>query len=287
MQRGAPRIGVWLAIPALAGAAFAGVFGLAFTLVASEREATIGYWRHDRETVADSRVAAIRQWVTARQGEAAVVAALPSVGRRLSARARPSALAGLRADDVVPILTSLVSTQGVLRAFVVDAARNVAARDGRPGELEPGYLAVARAVLTSGVAATDFHKHASGQVAVTFSAPVRDTTPSGVAQGPVVGVVVIAEDPWRWLYPYLSLRLGDARTSEAVLVHREGADVLFLSPVRHDPAPPLRSGVPLRCWASRRLTRSTAARDSANTGTTVGPPSSVSFGASRRPIGRS
>jgi PAS domain S-box-containing protein len=240
MQRGAPRIGVWLAIPALAGAAFAGVFGyLAFAFVASEREATIGYWRHDRETTADSRVAAIRQWVTARQGEAAVVAALPSVRRRLSARARPSALAALRADDVVSILTSVVSTQGALRAFVMDAARNVAARDGRPGEIEPGCFAAATAVLTSGVAATDFHKHASGQVAVTFSAPVRDTTPSGVAQGPVLGVVVIAEDPWWWLYPYLSLRLGDARTSESFLVRREGADVRFLSPVRHDPAPPL------------------------------------------------
>jgi PAS domain S-box-containing protein len=245
MKRGAPRVDVSLALPALAGAALLGAFvyfGLVF--VAGQREATIEQWRRDRETVADSRVAAIRQWVTLRLGDAEGVATLPSVQRLLSARTPPSALVRSPAEDVVSILTSLVSTQGARRAFVVDASVHVAARNAGPGELEPGCLDTARAVLTSGAATAGFDKGCVGEVAATFSVPVRDNTP-GAGPGPVLGVVVVAEDPGRWLYPYLSLRLGDARTGESVLVRREGGDALFLSPLRHDPAPPLMLRRPL------------------------------------------
>ena len=216
-----------------------GYFVLVF--VAGEREATIEHWRRARENTADNGAAALELWVTQRLGEADGVATLPPVRRLLSARTRASASGG---EEVVAILTSLVSAQGARRAFIVDASLRVAARNAEPGELDPRCLDAARAVLASGVVAADFHKHDAGDVATTFATPVRDTT-AVAAPGPLLGVVVIVEDPSRWLYPYLALRPGDTRTGEAILVRREGGNALFLSPLRHDPAPPLTLRRPL------------------------------------------
>ena len=55
MKHGAPRIGVSLALPALAGAALAvAVAYFALVFVPGEREAAIDRWRQDRESIADS-----------------------------------------------------------------------------------------------------------------------------------------------------------------------------------------------------------------------------------------
>ncbi len=230
-------------VRALAAAAILFVTIAYFTLVfvPGERDATIGYWRRARENTVGNLAAAVQLWVTQRLAEAEGVATLPSVRRLLSAPARGSASEG---EELVAILTSLVSTRGARRVFIVDASLRVAARDAEPGELEPGCLDAARAVLASGVGAAGFHRHDTGEVATTFAAPVRDTM-AGPAPGPLLGVVVIVEDPSRWLYPYLALRPGASRTGEAVLVRREGGNVIFLSPLRFDPAPPLTLRRPL------------------------------------------
>jgi PAS domain S-box-containing protein len=65
------------------------------------------------------------------------------------------------------------------------------------------------------------------------------------ANGDVRGALVIAVDPHDWLFPLLAQPLAGTSTGEALLVGRDGADALFLSPLRHRPNAPLSLRRPL------------------------------------------
>jgi signal transduction histidine kinase len=51
--------------------------------------------------------------------------------------------------------------------------------------------------------------------------------------------VVVAVDPDEWLYPLLAQPLAGTSSGEAFLVGRDGADILFLSPLHNRPGAPL------------------------------------------------
>ena len=53
------------------------------------------------------------------------------------------------------------------------------------------------------------------------------------------GVVLLETDPNHWLYPYLAMRPMAAVSAETLMVQADGDDIVFLSPLRHNPAPPL------------------------------------------------
>jgi PAS domain S-box-containing protein len=209
--------------------------GLVF--VPRERATAISVCRAEREGAAESRQAAIGMWVDSRLGEAANMAALPSVKRLLSKRTggspREVALA-----QVSLLLRNLAASHGAQRALVVDGALRIAAPDDVAGPLDEALIPMARNVLEGGVASADMLRYESGDVAVVFARPVVDLVPQGPT-GTILGVVLVVEDAGRWLYPYLAERLGTSATAEAILVRPEGDSVLYLSPLRHDPAPPL------------------------------------------------
>jgi PAS domain S-box-containing protein len=221
------------AVRALVAAAIATPVALAghvaLVFVPRERAAAIASRRAERESAAESRVAAIRMWVELRLGDAQTLATLPSVGRLLSAReAAPQREAALR--EVSPLMAGLVATHGAERALVVDRSLRVVA--GGAGSIDEAEARVARAVLESGLGRAELVRRAPGHVAVVFASPALEA-------GAAPGVVMLVEDAGRWLYPYLTQRLGASATSESLLVRREGDVALFLSPLRHDPAPPL------------------------------------------------
>ncbi|HUL79379.1 MAG TPA: PAS domain S-box protein [Vicinamibacteria bacterium] len=224
-------------LPALAIAAFLGSAGY-FVLVylPRGRAETIEACRHQLELTADARAAAIDLWLDNGIGDAEAVASLPPIEQALSGHERGAS--PTPGSPVDAFLTSAVSAHGYPSGYVVDESSRLVGRHARQGEVEASCLAAALGVLSSGVAAAGLHRHARGAVVVTFAAPVRGDRAHARSASPL-GVVVLVDDPSRWLFPYLGLSLPAGPSGEVLLVQREGDDTLFLSPLRHSPAPPL------------------------------------------------
>jgi PAS domain-containing protein len=209
---------------------------VALVFVPHERAAAIEHWRVEREGAAESRQAAIQMWVGLRLADAESLAGQPSVGRLLSAALSPAGRSAA-SRDVAPLLASLVASQGVRGAFVVDASPRVVLRAGDEGSID-GALNAARAALQDSAATVELVRRDSGDVDAIFVRPVLGPA-TGAAGGPVLGAAVVVESPEWWLYPYLTQRLGGSGTAESILVRREDGSALFLSPLRHDSASPL------------------------------------------------
>jgi two-component system cell cycle sensor histidine kinase/response regulator CckA len=205
--------------------------------VPRERAGAVADSRAERESAAESRVAAIGMWIELRLGDAKRLAGHPSVLRLLKRQATASGNEESR-REVSRSLSDLVAGHGIDRAFVLDGSLSVAASDAAAGAIGEPQIRVARAALEGGRPKADLVPRAGGRVEALFAFPVLDRA-AGSGAGTARGVVLLAEDPDRWLYPYLTQRLGASATSESLVVRRDGDEALFLSPLRHDPAPPL------------------------------------------------
>ena len=191
-------------------------------------------WRRQLEITADDSKAAIDLWLSNGLDDAKAAASLPPIEQSLSGQergARP-----IPASLVDALLTSVVSAHGYRSGYVMDGSSRLVGRGAGLGRLEAACLEAARGVLSSNVAEAAFHRHAEGVTVVTFAAPVHG---AGERQASPLGVVVLVDDPSRWLYPYLRRPLPAAPSGELSLVRRDGDDALFLNPLRHSPAPPL------------------------------------------------
>ena len=125
--------------------------------------------------------------------------------------------------------------RGYHRFVLLDANLRIVVGVGAAAQIERSDLQTAAEVLAQGKTIVDFHRYADGRVAVVFLARVGADTASRTGGG----VVLLEADPNKWLYPYLGLRPMAAASAETVLMRREGEDIVFLSPLRHNPAPPL------------------------------------------------
>ena len=228
----------------------AAVFWFVAFFVPGQRQAAIDSWRRDLDVRAEIRKEALQRYFVDGLADAETLAAYPTALQILATRS--AGAAGLVADTGVPaahleeLFGAFVRIHGVLGVVLWDA-------DGKPRVkssdlvLDAACMAPAREVLASGAPATGFHLHEAFGPILTFSAPVRSAT------GDIRGAVVIAVDPRAWLYPLLAQPLAGTSTGEAFLVGRDGADILFLSPLRNRPGAPLslrrrldESGLPAR-----------------------------------------
>jgi PAS domain S-box-containing protein len=211
--------------------------------VPRERARTIERWSHELELRAEVRTTAIDGWVAAGLSDAALVASYPAVQQVVldldrGARAREREQAAAHLENV---LRSFARLKGYLRLFVFDRTARVVATTTGGTAIEPACLAALGAPLRHGVRTADFHLHADGSPVVAFLAAVGEPG-SGDAHE---GGVLLEATPTAWLYPYLTSRSSVNRTSEALLVRREESSVVFLTPLRYSPAPPLTLRLPL------------------------------------------
>lgn len=128
------------------------------------------------------------------------------------------------------------------RAFLIDA--HGATRFSLPAE--PPSAAISRQaseVLRTGqVALQDFYLDERDQrVHLAILAPILDQSS---ARRPI-GVLVLRIDPESFLYPFIASWPTTSPTAEALLVRRDGPDVLYLSNLRFDPNAALRRRIPL------------------------------------------
>ncbi|MGZ6971015.1 MAG: PAS domain S-box protein, partial [Thermoanaerobaculia bacterium] len=204
--------------------------------IPGQRQAAMDSWRRDLDVRAEIRTEALKRYFIDGLADAETLAAYPTALQVLAVRSagagRPIAGAGVPAADLEELFGNFVRIHGVLGVVLWDAEGKTCVKS-RDLVLDAACLAPASEVLGSGAPATGFHLHADLGPILTFSAPVRQ------ASGDVRGAVVVAVDPREWLYPLLAQPLSGTSTSEAFLVGRDGADILFLSPLHNRPSAPL------------------------------------------------
>jgi PAS domain S-box-containing protein len=235
-----------LGLYALCAASLAGAclyFFLAY--VPGRRAAVINGWQQELALRADLRKATLDRWVAVGMADAETLASFP-IPRALIASGAGAAATGRLAENVTrlrEVVESFTRIRGYQRFVLLDFSLRIAIETGESRPLEPSILQAAAEVLARGKTAVNFRRHADGSVAVGFLARVGTTDAPRANDGGGLpsggGVVLLETDPSQWLYPYLAMRPMAAASAETLLVKSDGDDVVFLSPLRHNPAPPL------------------------------------------------
>ncbi len=115
---------------------------------------------------------------------------------------------------------SLLDTRGVTRLSTLGAATPVAATVSRR---LPELLGTGRITFV------DFYRSdRDGKIYLAILAPILDPQ----ASNRPLGVVMLRIDPETFLYPYIKRWPSESKTSETLIVRRDGDDVLFLNDPR-------------------------------------------------------
>ncbi len=207
-----------------------------------ERTAALEAWKGDMGLHADVRTEALERFFADALGDAATLASYPTALRVLErgaggGRARNGSGETDR-EHLRKLLDDYVRVEKPLGVTFWDASGRPAAAS-RGFSADGGCAAGVRDVLASGRPAAGAHLHEGLGPALTFAAPVAS------ADGQTLGAAVIVIDPKQWVYPLLGRPLAGATTAEAVLVAREGEEVVHLSPTRGRAGAPLAFRRPL------------------------------------------
>jgi PAS domain S-box-containing protein len=206
---------------------------------ARERQAVVAWWSARLSATADDRRGVVESWVVERLADAQTIARHPTgiflaSGRHAGPYPLPAEV-GAR-DHIQEVLQAHVEGAGYQGAWLLGAASDLPVIASTGPEPEAPGRDLARRVLASGTPRADLHRLTLG-VSVDVAAPAR---PAGKPSGTPVGVVLLSMNPDSSLYRLLLSEPVPTRTGETLLVARDGLDVVFLSPLRHNPAPPLR-----------------------------------------------
>lgn len=207
-----------------------------------ERAAAIDAWGRDLGLRADIRKEALQRYFTDSFADAVTLASYPTVLRALTSESGDVASSAVtekaQRGHLEELFNDFARIHAVLGVVLWDAAARPVAKS-RDLAVESGCAGPAREVLSSGRPAAGFHEHPGIGPVLTFGAPVRS------ADGRTHGAIVVAVDPREWLYPLLARPLVGTSSGEAILIARDGAEAVYLSPVRHRPDAPLHYRRPL------------------------------------------
>jgi PAS domain S-box-containing protein len=209
--------------------------------IASLRQREISNWRARQSSIADDRAHSVSAWLTARQADAHVFAALPSVRAVLRAHYEggqfpkyPSA--GL--SDSLAVLDEMATSYSYAGVYILDRDAHVVVQSSRSIPLDPLFAETCRAVAHSGVMRIDLVDDLPHRTLIGFSAPVfpaPGTTDAGRPPGQMLGIVLVVSDASQTLFPLVTREVVPTRTGETLLVRREGNDIVFFSPLRNVP----------------------------------------------------
>lgn len=216
---------------------------LALVAAPRERALSVERWRAQLSAAADDRKASLDHWLYERFGDAAVLTRDPDVAR-LAAEATGE-LAGVAHDEglhsrVTAKLESVVASYGYRAVMVLGPDGRAVAAVGPSVDLQQDCLDLPRRSLASGRPLADTHLHGGATPVVQFTAPIL---PAGATKP--AGAVLLVVDPAAWVYPFLRHQAVLSDTAETVLVRQEDGQVLYLTPLRHRPDPPLTFRRPL------------------------------------------
>ncbi len=196
----------------------------------------------DLQRIARSKVDQIVQWRAERLGDAAVLMGSPLFGeavlRLLSDPGSGDAeriMAHFRTMQVHYPYRDIVLLDGHGRVVLSPA--------GKRGELAaPVLRALEAAMLSAQPMVSDLYQEAgSAKPGAMVVAPLR----VGAAPGTPFAIVLLPVDVQDFLYPVTQTWPTTTRSGETLFVRREGDDVLFLNPLRHDAQAAFNLRIPL------------------------------------------
>lgn len=120
-------------------------------------------------------------------------------------------------------------------ALLTPAGDLLLTSDASPGTPQPSTrrLASEAARSTGAVLGDLIRDPKTAEIEIEVAAPLRD--PAGRS----VAVLILGSRAQDRLFPLITAWPTRSRTAEAILIRREGDDVVYLSPLRHDAAPPM------------------------------------------------
>ena len=214
-----------------------------FAYVPGRRAAAIKRCQEELELRADSHKATLDQWIASGMADAEALANYPAPLASIAsgAGAATTGRGAVTAAQLREFVERFLRIGSYDRFALLDANLRIAIEAGESRPLEQPILQAAAEVLSRGKTTVDFYRHANGRVDVAFLARAGTASAPRATDGggPASGVVLLEIDPNRWLYPFLAMRPMAAASAETVLVQADGDDIVFLSPLRHNPAPPL------------------------------------------------
>ena len=216
------------------------LMGCAYLLMVAlprARFEAIEQWRGRLAAMADDRRAAIGHWVASATGDATAASSFPAVVSIASGQASPTSESS--GTHVNRILADMVRGGRFSGGWVTGATGAVLASANETAASDPEVLAELTRGALFGSPLADMRRSRSGQVFVYFAAPVLPAD-----GGRPEGAVVFASDPELFLFPLLRSEPIPSASGETLIMRRDGADVVFLGPLRKRPDPPLTARVP-------------------------------------------
>lgn len=240
-------LGLLLALAALIGGA------LSWRFIAQERERELRGWQSRLAVVADSRMAAVNEWLARQQTAVTALAENASLQLYMTELSLGSGDAaqvtdeaaqaaylrnllvvtaereGFSATPAGPQVEANVRRLGVAGLALVDAeGRILVATPGMP-PLSGRLAELARSPADAERAVDGPYLGAAGQPTMAFFAPVLalQADPGAKRIGAVIGVKEIGRE----LFPLLARPPLPERTAESVLVRKSGAVIEYLSPL--------------------------------------------------------
>ncbi|NML25929.1 PAS domain-containing hybrid sensor histidine kinase/response regulator [Zoogloea dura] len=185
------------------------------------------------EAVADLKLGQISSWMDERRADARSLAGDPGLARlyeRWARRADPQARI-----DLLERLEAVRRAYGYVRVGLVDEHGEAVLATPELLQASPGLRSlVVRALREQTVVESDFYRFGEQPDAP----PMLDfVAPLGPREGGVPLAVVLQVDPNAYLYAYLQGWPAPSRSAETLLLRRDGKDLLFLTPLRHESAP--------------------------------------------------
>jgi PAS domain S-box-containing protein len=210
------------------------------TFVPERREAAIEGWNRELSLRADVRRDLLDRRVLDSTEDLRFVATFPSV-RALLTPGLSEEAASIQAAHLSGILGSYLRSYRERSISILDSSGRVLASDGVPASGEA--LALAANVIRSGAPGVSVSREPGLAAALVSAAPVRGDE-AGAGRLPVLGAVLAVSDAAETLFDLLG-RPVPTSSAEALLVREEGKDILFVSPLRFRPDPPLSFRLPL------------------------------------------
>jgi PAS domain S-box-containing protein len=188
------------------------------------------------EAVADLKVGQVSMWLEERRSDVRAVAGDPGLGAMYEqwvSHKEPAVRARM-----LERLDALRSAYGYARVAILNGSGD-AVLSSSGGDFVPATVlrdTVRQALREGREVDTDFYRDEADRdvpVRLDFVAPLRT-----VAGGTPLAIV-LQVDPARFLFAYLQGWPGPSRTAETLLFRREGNDLQFITPLRHQPGLPL------------------------------------------------
>ena len=262
------RAGLTFGLVAI-GIALAAIVGVAFVFkfVAAERERDLRVWQDRLRIVAESRVAAVNDWVEQQYASLNALAqnaslqiyltqiamaggdktkateAAAQAGYLRNLLVAAASRGGFTGPTVGPEVEANVKRPGIAGLALVDGENKIVVATPQMPPLEGTLADFLRAIPRGSRGATSLFLDANGQPSMAFAVPIFAVQSEGNASqqiGTAIGVKEVAAE----LFPLLKQPGEVEKTAETILVESNGIVVTYLSPLM-DGTPPLTKKIAL------------------------------------------